>query len=103
VIAQLKEDRALLVQNAMGSGRPLTWREERELFLWYSNAVDALLDASNGSCWLARHEIATLVARALCFFDGERYEIGGWVLMPNHVQIVVTPLGEWTVSQILQT
>src|SRR5438876_78666 len=65
VVAELKTQRAAILHNALAAGRPLTWREERDLFIWYSEKVEAVL----GACWLAHCDIADLVAGALCFFD----------------------------------
>jgi REP element-mobilizing transposase RayT len=103
VVAKLKEQRAAILHNALAAGRPLTWREERELFAWYSEKVEAVLDTGSGFCWLSRPEPAELVSRALCFFDGARYELGAWVVMPNHVHAVVWPASEFTLSSILHS
>jgi putative transposase len=50
--------------------------------------VDQELDAGLGMCWLRRPEIASLVQDALLHFDGERYRLIAWCLMPNHVHVV---------------
>ncbi len=56
------------------------------------------LDRARGACWLRRPEIAQLVEDALLHFDGERYRLGAWCVMPNHVhtlfEVTTTPLGE---------
>ena len=62
-----------------------------------SNVVDAeryrrierYLDAGYGDCWLRRPEIATLVQDALLHFDGIRYRLLAWVVMPNHVHLLI--------------
>ena len=58
--------------------------------------LEAYLDRGHGECWLRRPEIARLVADALRFFDGQRYHLEAWVVMPNHVHVIVevwqTPL-----------
>src|SRR5205823_3997230 len=43
------------------------------------------LDEGRGQCWLAQSEIADIVRGALFHFDGERYRLCAWVIMPNHV------------------
>ncbi|MFN3410495.1 MAG: REP-associated tyrosine transposase, partial [Limisphaerales bacterium] len=35
-------------------------------------------------------------------FDGDRYELSAWVVMPNHVHAVVRPLGDRSLSKVLQ-
>ena len=63
--------------------------------------VDRELDAGRGACWLQRAEIAGLVQDALLHFDGERYRLLAWCLMPNHVHIVFEMLGSNSLSDII--
>ena len=103
LIQKLKRERELILQQALMAKRPLTWHEQEELFRWYSSRVDAYLDAGHGDCFLQRPEIADLVAGALKFFEGKRYELRAWVVMPNHVHAVVWPNPPWTLSEILHS
>ena len=48
------------------------------------------LDAGYGRCELRCPEIASLVEKALLFFDGTRYRLHAWVVMPSHVHVVLT-------------
>ena len=41
-----------------------------------------------------------LVAGAVTFFDGERYDLHAWVVMPNHVHAVFWPRPGHTLSSI---
>jgi len=59
------------------------------------------LDAGLGTCWLRRPEIASLVEGALLHFDGERYRLLAWCLMPNHVHVVIEMLDGLSLSQIV--
>jgi REP element-mobilizing transposase RayT len=58
----------------------------------FSNRVEQYLAAGYGACWLKRPEAADIVARALAHFDGKRYQLGDYVVMPNHVHVLVTPV-----------
>ena len=49
--------------------------------------VDYGLDEARGSCILREH--GELVASALRHFDGKRYELQSWCVMPNHVHVMV--------------
>jgi putative transposase len=53
--------------------------------------TDQKLDAGLGACWLGRPDIAELVEAALLHFDGGRYRLLAWRVMPNHVHVVVEP------------
>ncbi|HXM44278.1 MAG TPA: transposase [Bryobacteraceae bacterium] len=57
-------------------------------------AVDRLLDAcTDGPSFLRRKEIAEMMVAALRHGDCElqRYELHSFVVMPNHVHLLVTP------------
>jgi REP element-mobilizing transposase RayT len=58
---------------------------------------------SLGSCVLKRPDIAELVQNALRHFEGERYLLGAWCVMPNHVHVIFGPLPGHTPSDILQS
>ncbi len=61
--------------------------------------IEAYLDAGHGECWLRLAGIAAIVESALLHFDGERYRLIAWVIMPNHIHFVAKmeegyPLGD---------
>jgi putative DNA methylase len=51
--------------------------------------ADAAMDEGHGSCVLAQQNIAAIVQSALEHFDGERYRLIAWVIMPNHVHAMI--------------
>jgi REP element-mobilizing transposase RayT len=65
--------------------------------------VDGYLDRGQGECWLARPEIAGIVAGAIKFHSGERFDLHAWVVMPNHVHAVLRQRPGWTLSRVLQS
>jgi REP-associated tyrosine transposase len=68
----------------------------------YSRKLEAYMDKGAGACWLNRPDIADLVAGAFRFFAGERYLLDAWVVMPNHVHVVLWPMPNHTLSKIVQ-
>jgi putative transposase len=46
------------------------------------------LDGCHGACVLKRPELAQIVADSLASFDGDRYELTDYVVMPNHVHLL---------------
>ncbi len=64
--------------------------------------LEAYLDRGFGECWLRRPDLARLMADALCFFDGQRYRLDAWAVMPNHVHVLLevwqTPLAKLVLS-----
>ena len=102
-IARLKHERAAILEQARAAKSPLSWHEEESLLAWYCDKVEALLDAGHGACWMSKPDVAELVAGAVKFFAGERYELRAWVVMPNHVHVVVWPMPGHTLSEILHS
>lgn len=49
---------------------------------------EAYLDTCQGLCILARREIANIVSDSLLHFDGQRYTMGDFIVMPNHVHLL---------------
>jgi len=45
--------------------------------------IEACLDAGHGSCSLRDARVARVVEEAFLHFDGERYRLLAWVVMPN--------------------
>ena len=78
--------------------------EERRFF----GKWDAILDQGKGPDWLRNPEIAKVVADAICFFDGKRYDLLTYCIMSNHVHVVFTPRIEtaeayYPLAQIMHT
>lgn len=65
--------------------------------------IDAALDAGYGECWLREPRIAKLVEDALLHFDGQRYQLHAWVVMPNHVHVLITPLHGYSLSSLVHS
>jgi putative DNA methylase len=63
--------------------------------------IEDWLDAGHGACWLRELRIAQLVERVLLHFDEERYRLLGWVVMPNHVHVLVETVAGWSLKELL--
>jgi REP element-mobilizing transposase RayT len=68
-----------------------------------AKAIEKMLDAGHGPKHLATPEIANLVATSLRAFDGIRYKLFAWCVMPNHVHVVFQPFGENDLAGILHS
>jgi len=51
--------------------------------------IEKYLDKGHGSCILNNIECANIVAGAWQHFDGERYDLIAYVVMPNHVHVLL--------------
>jgi REP element-mobilizing transposase RayT len=65
--------------------------------------VETWLDQGMGSCLLAANGIGTAAGDAMRHFDDRRYELGCYVVMPNHVHVIVRPFEGTTPERILQS
>jgi hypothetical protein len=65
--------------------------------------VERYLDKGAGECHLRRPEIAEIVARALLHFHEQYYVLDDWVVMPNHVHVILWPMPNHTLSDILKS
>ena len=97
----LKVERAAIRMRAEAQSRELTPVELTRLHKLHEAKVDSWLDQAHGECWLRRDDIATLVADALGHFDGDRYQLLAWCVMPNHVHAVVQPLAGHELPQVV--
>jgi REP element-mobilizing transposase RayT len=65
--------------------------------------VAAYLDAGHGACWLRDERIARLVEAVLLHFDGQRYRLLAWCVMPNHVHALIDTFLGHTLADILHS
>jgi len=65
--------------------------------------LETLLHAGYGACWLAQPEIAAIVEDALLHFDGQRYRLLAWCVMPNHVHALIETRENFPLSDILHS
>jgi REP element-mobilizing transposase RayT len=69
----------------------------------FSERYENLLNAGSGSCVLRDPKNADIVNGALRFFEGQRYILDDYVVMPNHVHILVKPLTGHGLADILHS
>jgi REP element-mobilizing transposase RayT len=74
-----------------------------EIHLELSRKIERFLDQGVGECHLRRPEIANMVADALQHFHGRQYLLDDWVVMSNHVHVILWPMPNFTLSEILKS
>lgn len=68
---------------------------------WHN--VEKYLDGGIGSCCLGDTRVARIVQNAFLHFDGERYRLLAWVIMPNHVHVIVEILEGHPLPEIIHS
>jgi REP element-mobilizing transposase RayT len=101
-LEQEKAERFRSLQRAMQQGWA-TRDSEAEINRDFRRKLERYLDQGDGACHLRRPEIAELVAASIHFFDGERYRLSEWVVMPNHVHAVLWPMPNFLLGDILKS
>ncbi|MFN0127983.1 MAG: hypothetical protein ACKV19_14985, partial [Verrucomicrobiales bacterium] len=96
------------------------WAEERDRFLaahpkpwdektWtafrreFPERLEAWLDEARGDCLLRDPRIGVMVESALKHFDGDRYVLDAYAIMPNHVHVIFKPLAGHEMGAILHS
>ena len=54
----------------------------------FNRTREVFLDTCDGRCLLRRPELAKIVSDSLMHFDGIRYRMGDFIVMPNHVHFL---------------
>ncbi|MEI8383245.1 MAG: transposase [Planctomycetota bacterium] len=96
-------EREQLIQAAMQKSGQLSPAEADRLQVLFSEKVEAFLNQRQGACWMMRDDVAELVQNALLHFDGTRYDLFAWCVIPNHVHVVVRPRPEHSLESILHS
>lgn len=65
--------------------------------------VERYLDEGVGSCHLKNPSIAILVEQALLHFDDQRYRLLAWVVMPNHVHVLIEEMRGYHLSDVVHS
>lgn len=82
---------------------PWTDETKRRYRHLISKNQEQLLDNGYGSCILASKNIRAIVSDAIKAFDGVKYDLVAYVIMPNHVHMLFCPYKEFETSKILHS
>ena len=85
----LREEKEVWIQN---HPPPLSFDEREEFSRLFSGRFDRWLDQGHGQCVLGLAEPRKITEDSLRYFDKKRYSLGEFVVMPNHVHVLATPL-----------
>jgi REP element-mobilizing transposase RayT len=88
-VARWKEQRELWLST---NPKPWTAETEREFHRRFTTKFEVWLDQGAGSCLLKEPEMRGHLAESLMRFQGEKVRHHAWIIMPNHVHLLFTPL-----------
>ena len=82
--------------------RQLKELNDEEAKIVLQRRIEKYLDQGYGECYLGNHTIATLVQESLIKFDGMRYDLFSWVIMPNHSHSILTRAEDWELETLMK-
>ncbi len=91
-LERLAAERALLKKQPLRPGETGRDRAQRDSKGLFGLTDDMLASRSAGPTWLADDRIARLMVDNLFHYDGRLYTLHAFVIMPNHVHVLVHPL-----------
>lgn len=81
----------------------LTHLKEEEAKRILQERIEKYLDQGYGKCFLRIPPVAKEIEDALREFEGERYRLHAWVIMPNHLHLLFTQIEPNTLAQIMHS
>jgi REP element-mobilizing transposase RayT len=85
------------------------WRQElkslkdQQQKILLQRRIERYLDQGYGAASLNVPPVARMVQNSLLKFDGTRYNLFAWVVMPNHVHCLLSRFEEYELSDILHS
>ena len=99
VLKQYEEERVAL-DRLIESGDETAQLRKSALF---TERVDAMLDKGHGECLLSDSRAARIMVDSLMHFNGERYKLYAYAVMPNHVHVLVHPRDDYKLSDVVHS
>jgi REP element-mobilizing transposase RayT len=102
-LQKLDWERKDILATASQMSRALTATERRKMGQLQARRLERILDAGAGECLLRNTSIARVVVNALKAFNGSRYRLFAWCVMPNHVHVLFQTIGKVSLTGILHS
>ncbi len=77
--------------------------KQREFLKHFNRKLNTHLDEGHGSCALRDPVCQQIILDGWKHFDGDRYDLGDLIAMPNHVHLLLTPRLGHKLEDILQS
>ncbi|MBX7171989.1 MAG: transposase [Pyrinomonadaceae bacterium] len=69
----------------------------------FRRRVEMYLDQGYGECWLKNPKVAEIVEENLLRFNNNKYKLHAWVIMPNHVHLLLIPKNGYSLSEVVHS
>jgi REP element-mobilizing transposase RayT len=65
--------------------------------------ADEFLDSGHGNCAMRDPRIARIARDTLFHFDGSRYRLLAWVIMPNHIHVLIETIAGHPLDRVVHS
>jgi len=103
LLAEIEAERERLLKHALEQDKPMSRADRDQMEHVFSERIEQFLDAGAGACHLAKPSVTAMMRDVLFHFNGERYDIHAWAIMPNHVHLLLNCRPGWDLSTNLQS
>jgi REP element-mobilizing transposase RayT len=103
VLERLESEREAIIMTAHQLRRDLSADESRRIQQLSTPSIERFLDNGAGACHLRIPTVANAIAATLTHYNGQRYQLFAWCVMPNHVHAVVRFFPGHTLATVLHS
>ncbi|HZF38386.1 MAG TPA: transposase, partial [Blastocatellia bacterium] len=65
--------------------------------------IERYLDQGYGEAFMKIYGVAEMVQNELLYYDGQRYRLSSWVVMPNHIHFLMTRFEAIELAEVMQS
>lgn len=95
--------RRIIDQFAVAHPRPWTEDVKKEYWRLIGPVESKLLDNGYGNCILKDPRIRKVVSDAILYQDGQNYHVLSFVIMPNHVHMLIQLIGDSPIMEVMHS
>ncbi len=78
-------------------------KKDTDEYIKLHTKIAKYLDKGHGSCFLNNKTVKKIVEDALMFHHKERYDLIEWIVMPNHVHVLIKVNPNHSLSKIIHS
>lgn len=103
LLVELRKERELLQQAQQAGTQAPADAVRQEKLRALLRKAERWLDQGLGECHMRDPRVGKIVAGAVRHFQGQRYNVLEWCVMPNHVHAVFSTLAQHTLAAIVHS
>ena len=103
-LPQSKIEDLLELKKQFLADNPQPWDNSKQKEYWnlIGHNEAKYLDKGYGACILRNHKVRKIVTETLKHMDGNQYRLIAYVIMPNHVHMLLQVIGKDNIDSVMQ-